>query len=499
MGIMSWTERTEKRGLDPLGIQNAGVALYQSLVPGISNVTLRVRYYGYYCWVSMMYATDGATNDRKAWNNRVRRAEAAYALIAAKSGTGNGVGGTDWAGARLALNEAVIDFSGATDGGEAKQYLIQSVFNGAYYTQMLEMGLFVEGELGIQRAHNIAGISLAEAFRASIGPEIETLLHEVIKAGSVTPEELDLLAPAGPSAIPAENEERKAYEDLLFARSEFLDSEKDHSRALSMRLILDTAAAIKARPDPDDVRWHLFAASHHSDSALDAQRLLWEAYQCQDIFQVASAALLEWSAELMGDTGLSIPELIDETARRLTAVAGDVIARTWGETVANTDPAKYAFTSAWDEIVGRRGSVEEKALLAVKTMAAVAARLSARPNLNEAVRSSLQVRGNARSIVTELDWLQSRASLSMVELIPAYIAERVVRRHSWVAMQKLRRQRDYTFLFELKDGRFIRRRGYAPAQTTPRLGPAIQFLVDLGLIGPAGLTTAGAAILKAKS
>lgn len=30
--------------------------LYQNLVPGISNVTLRTRYYGFYAWLSKDYA-----------------------------------------------------------------------------------------------------------------------------------------------------------------------------------------------------------------------------------------------------------------------------------------------------------------------------------------------------------------------------------------------------------------------------------------------------------
>jgi hypothetical protein len=39
-----WTEYRKKNGLDPLGMQNTSVALYQKLLPGVSNVTLRVRY-----------------------------------------------------------------------------------------------------------------------------------------------------------------------------------------------------------------------------------------------------------------------------------------------------------------------------------------------------------------------------------------------------------------------------------------------------------------------
>lgn len=86
-----WTERAEKRGLDPLGMQNAGVALYQALLPGISNVTLRMRYYGYYCWVSDAYAKSGATDKFTAWQSWVRRAEALYALVSSLATGQNGV------------------------------------------------------------------------------------------------------------------------------------------------------------------------------------------------------------------------------------------------------------------------------------------------------------------------------------------------------------------------------------------------------------------------
>lgn len=67
-----WTERVDKRGLDPLGMQNAGVAHYQSLVPGISNVTLRIRYFGFYCWVSDAYAREKGSTDFAEWRSWVR-------------------------------------------------------------------------------------------------------------------------------------------------------------------------------------------------------------------------------------------------------------------------------------------------------------------------------------------------------------------------------------------------------------------------------------------
>jgi len=61
--LPQWTSKIDKRGLDPLGMQNAGVTLYQALLPGISNVTLRMRYYGFFCWLSDAYARRGVTTD----------------------------------------------------------------------------------------------------------------------------------------------------------------------------------------------------------------------------------------------------------------------------------------------------------------------------------------------------------------------------------------------------------------------------------------------------
>lgn len=36
-------------GRDPLGIQNSSVSVYTRLLPGLNNVTERLRYYGFYC------------------------------------------------------------------------------------------------------------------------------------------------------------------------------------------------------------------------------------------------------------------------------------------------------------------------------------------------------------------------------------------------------------------------------------------------------------------
>lgn len=51
-----WAENSGfMTGRDPLGIQNSSISLYAALLPGMTNLTLRIRYYGLYCWLLKEY------------------------------------------------------------------------------------------------------------------------------------------------------------------------------------------------------------------------------------------------------------------------------------------------------------------------------------------------------------------------------------------------------------------------------------------------------------
>jgi hypothetical protein len=157
----------------------------------------------------------------------------------------------------------------------------------------------------------------------------------------------------------------------------------------------------------------------------------------------------------------------------------------------------FAFQEAWGTLTSARGAAEDKAVHATMLMAALHQRILDRADLAAAARLGLPSRGPAHSLRTELEWLQASEGEPVIGRIADYIVERVIRRHSWVAMQKLRRQRDYTFLFEARDGRLVYLNSYQPVATTPRLAPAIQFLEDIHLIGEEGPTPQGLEILEA--
>jgi hypothetical protein len=144
-----WTEYRKKNGLDPLGMQTGSVNIYQHLLPGISNVTLRVRYYGLYAWLARTYAKEIGDTNPKSWQRFVRRAEALYALVAQHKGNETGVAGVDWASRVLEQsNGTAIDFATAAEPGSADYYLKQAwgAYGAAYASQLYEIGIFAEAK-----------------------------------------------------------------------------------------------------------------------------------------------------------------------------------------------------------------------------------------------------------------------------------------------------------------------------------------------------------------
>jgi hypothetical protein len=494
MLLPEWTEKAQKRGLDPLGLQNSGVTLYQSLVPGISNVTLRIRYYGLYCWASEAYAREVGSTDPVEWRTWVRRLEALHALVAYHAGGETGVAGVEWAQKRLAKGDDPVDFEeGSSTRSDAERYLTQSmgVFGQAYLSQMMELGLFSGGANHGISLRSERGLALAGAFAASIGPELEKLMTGIIRSARVSRKELEELAPILPSFI-GEGLERDLYEELLFATHDEATA-SDVSRRDTLRLVLLTARDESKRPKSRDVRRRLFSPAHAFPEELEPQRLRWEAYQAQDMWQVASAALLRWAISIIDqfDNGRSLPEIHGEVSLRLLDRIAGSARRTWSEFADGVDVDEVALEGRFRRTSASRTTPEDGGILAVEQVAALEKRVRDRPDLQAEIARSFQLAGGGRSIRSELLWLQDKRDRPLIEVVADLVTHRVVRRHSWVAIQKLRRQRDYTFLFEPRDGRLAYRSQYEPVPTTPRLDPAITFLSDIGLLAKTGCTPLG--------
>ena len=77
-----WLHTNQITGHDHLGVQVVSIALYSELLPGLTNVTDRLRYYSFYPWVLHRYAKDVRRASYEPWYDHLRRADFLLALVA---------------------------------------------------------------------------------------------------------------------------------------------------------------------------------------------------------------------------------------------------------------------------------------------------------------------------------------------------------------------------------------------------------------------------------
>lgn len=514
-GLPDWTTKEEKRGLDPLGMQTTSVALYQKLLPGMSNVTLRMRYYGLYAWLAKHYAEDVRDTSLERWCLYLRRAEALYALIAAHNGGEQGVAGTNWAFRKLAATSAaVIDFSLNSDRNSGEpQYLKQKfgAFGAAYGSQLIEIGIlvYVTGHDVPVTTEGI-GDNLALAFAEAIG-ELGNVFLLVAERGQVSKGELLRLRSMLPSQIEASSHERRLYQNLLFAREGKKDGNAQ-ARRLSLALVLRAAQANKSPVNANEVRWATYASRNHSGDGLhdlsveeEEQRFAWHVYQANDLLHTAYEALLKFSLDVLSvpPTGMPLAQLVSKVVGKLMPAMEAREVRTWRDLLEAIPLAENprATQKALSELSLSNAifeksnlvaqSNEEWAASALLLLAVLHKRLGQRVT---DIATSLPVLGPSpylQSIVTELPFLNELADKPIADLLSRLIKERVLQRHLWVALQKFRGQGDYTFLLEPDEGRMRVRQKDGPVLTNPRLSSAIAFLKDIHLLGLNGPTDLG--------
>jgi|CXWL01.1.fsa_nt_gi hypothetical protein len=512
-----WTEQGSRAGLDPLGMQNASIDLYQKLLPGIGNVTLRVRYYGLYAWLSWIYAKRIGDTSRTRWKWFVRRAEALYALAGQRAGE-TGVAGINWA--KRTLDEKLagtIDFSESAEPGSPKPYFAVEwgVFGLAYQSQLFETGvLATSNEHGVGVPSPEIGEPLALAFHHELGDLAEPFYDAIVR-GHVDIAELDQLGAVNASMIRKDSVERLQYEQLLFGLHEPRRA-NDAPRRQSLRLILELAALLKRKISADDFRWALFTGEVQRGTTfnislpdVEAHRRRWFVYQTNDLCHIALETLLKYALDTLASYSRRVPLsfLLDDCVKQLMRVAHPR-PTSWNQFLdglpADKDGNGRARATGIERaLVEDVLKVRDSSKLCTAELASKAVALLGHTHLLARQNPTLIERafghldqGLFHSLLTESRFLNHYGDAEFVETIRRIIHERVIRRHLWVALRKLRHQGDYTFLIEVDDG-LIRLRGKdGPMMTNPRVGPAIRFLTDIHLIGDRGLTSRGAEVLK---
>ena len=513
----TWTDYQETQGQDPLGMQNSSISLYQTLLPGIGNATLRIRYFGFYAWICRSYGQYEGSEDPQEWKRFIRRAEALLALTAHHVGTEHGVAGIQWA-ARAYSNEDVdrIDFASAADPGSDDKYLQQAwgIYGAAYRSQLFDNGIFWESpQHSIPVPSTNIGDRLADVFAQSLG-HLAARVIDIVMRGTVTKEELDLVSLIVPSKIEIEGAERDVYEEILL-RPESSEDTSAISRRLSVQLILNVTSLLGRDPTPNEVRWVLYAGQDQQGrplelvtDALMAQRNRWWVYHANDMCHVAMETLLKFALDALApfQSGLRLERLIPLCTDRILEV-NDVHSLRWSEFLELIDTAGSAYAAADDSsewslchsIVNKAGRTHQSNCppeIAWKAIVLLAMLQKRVEQEDHPVEEELRIfdADYYQTLLTVVRFLRRYADEPIFKLLGRLIEQKVIRRHLWVATRKLRGG-GYTFLFDSDEGRLRLRGKDGPVFTNPRLSPAITFLRDIHLISNDGLTHYGEAAI----
>lgn len=249
-----WAENSGfMTGRDPLGIQNSSITLYGKLLPGMTNLTLRLRYYGLYCWLLSEY--DNISDENKTKNlehqyNFIRRAELtiAYIMINIDSSQ-QSVIGSDYATKNFEevkllgfyqIEKGADKFKNTPKGtvywdfvsGALGQYYIGSLINLGLAETSNKFFLIKE-----------RGRELASAFQKSIPKATRDLFLNVLSKGKLTLNEIDNLHPFALNGIPNKSDELNFYKQMLIEEDgeKFNTSDKKISRKRreTIKLYLD--------------------------------------------------------------------------------------------------------------------------------------------------------------------------------------------------------------------------------------------------------------------
>lgn len=489
-------------GRDPLGLQAASVRLYTDLLPGLTNVTNRLRYFSFYCWVIRQFELHRHTLNEGEWSIFIRRAEAIYALACQIGDSANafGMAGSVWAAKHVDIGK-VFDFTEWTDGpGQDNQYLKASRgnFGQFYVASMQQMGMLIATRERVQAVTPDHGLEIAEAFGRACPDACERLLA-AIETGRVSRDDcLAISDEAHPAYIDAGSEEARLL--LRYLRGERADDPTALPRRATLWNVLNIVERTGAE-DAGELRRELYVQDNIGtaiDGSLVGNLTGWRAYFVNELCHIALELLLNaLTYRINASAGISPDALsrkiasmalrtADATtplgevadARRLTSLAlehetGVELAELAG---AAADPNKKQMRSAVDLLFSlwRRwgADVVMQRILADATSAG----------------------RSAAGIFCLLDEMTDRPTL---DALAALLRRFIIGNHLLIAGEKLAGG-TYTYRFIVDENGLVDGNPAEYTFTNPRISNLITFAYDGGLLDEDGeVADAGKALLNA--
>ncbi len=303
--VTSWVKPPNAiGGLDHLAVQAPCISLYGKMLPGITNVTDRARYYSFYPWVVWSLEKNGHRYG-ETFVDLFRKADCLFTLIAERHAKVDGGDRDDHAAATVGSGNMAVPVSKIREGHSVKlsdyaccegttRYFKNKLGGlGQYYLGVFRELKMLTGDLqtGIKNIREVGGV-IAETVDRSVKRELffRTIDEDVVSAAR-----LDELKSFCPCALKASADEHAKLKELFFGEGQFAGQDA-LARRRSLRMLLsltDSLAQCGVTIDiepfrgctysgalPDKSKWPL-------SERIENTRQQWAVYQRNELLSLA--------------------------------------------------------------------------------------------------------------------------------------------------------------------------------------------------------------------
>ena len=308
--VTSWLAPPQSiGGLDHLGTQAPCVVIYGQLLPGITNVTDRARYYSFYPWLVWSFDRRYPLDDYKRFIEYFRRADCLFTLISERhariTDQDNERHGTAMVG-RVQLLKALDNLT-SDSPLQLSEYASESSGSRYFKNPMGGLAQYYAGTLAELKLLDSSakpwikyttefGEPLAQKLDAAVPAD---LFWKTVEADNVSLRDLDALSAFCPCGLVGSDDECQTLTDLYFDRNDAFDMEGSQRR-LSLGLILHLASTL---PDAHDLNENIFRACIYSGGlpseqtwqvpdSMKATLACWAIYERNDLLSIAFQTVL---------------------------------------------------------------------------------------------------------------------------------------------------------------------------------------------------------------
>lgn len=530
--LTAWVKPPQSiRGLDHLGVRAPCESLYAQLVPGITNVTDRARYFSFYPWLIWAVEQHKGKLRELPFFQILRRADCLLTLIAARHQAVDeetkGLHGAMIGANTLFPALAQMDERGslrlstyATTESEEGRYFKNKLGGlGQYYLGTLRDADILAGDLrtGVRyrkgEGSEGRGLKLAEAFDRGVDRK---RFFAVLESDKVTTDTLDDLLPFCPCQLYANEPEHSLLADLFFNREGDFHDPEGMPRRLTLALLLDLTGQLQGADDEltvDGGGVDLFRACAYAGALpdgspwsfdieeLERQRRGWHYYHRYELFSVAVQGIFWAGLDELQEQGIR-PAHSEEYRRWLVDTFAGELERggeeSFGEAV-NRTASDLLPLELWSEPehevqlgwkihnLSRAEDAARQRREVVRTSMKILLALAAREQGAEAHQSlglppHYLIQYPVNLLNFERHARDGWRSKPLHELLGWLGTQWGVAAHLRVALRKLRYESRDTFRIKPMDQGLVVTEAPLPSFTSPRLKQSLQILYDLRAI-----------------